>query len=851
MKKFLFFVATFMCVSTNMFADYCTPSASKPVGDDNEEKYLSKIIVTDRTNSTSMQVTDLQSESKISKILWWVTNNNSVYFNKTSGAVLQTTAGAQLSFSIEGNCTSGSGSYVYIDYDKDEIFNQNINANGIGQGEMLINLTGGSNDDNSQLSSKVVTLPSSLSPGQYRVRFKVDNSSTDPCGGNSNLLAVVDFTINILVPSRTITFQASPAEAGTLSRYQSTSTGSITSTATANTGFEFVNWTLNGVEVTTSPTITDNSEGNKTYVANFQKDSKLDRAGWTVTASTEEASGEGAGNGVASCIVDGDLNTFWHSKWQGGEAGYPHWFMIDMKSSKSFDAFEYVSRGVGTSDDGENNGNIVNYQIYVSETEINPNSLPTAVATGTFSYNGSRSHRVNLGKSVKGRYVMLYTTGQSANGRVNASCSEFYLSSTSFAVSVSSSNEAMGVAYIGEEGTTSVACVSDGTDVVTLTAAAKPGYQFVNWTLNGEVVSTEAVYTTSAVTEPREYIANFKYKPVDPREVKVASNDTSKGYATIVSPATSESSIVTGEMVTVKAVAANDDNVFVNWTINGVQVSTEATYTYVGAEAATIQANFATRFTITINQISGGTLTVKQGSTTLSSGDRVGEGTTLTISAKGTGANWVKSILVNGVNVMTTSQAESYTTTVKVTSSTTISAIYGTPKVILTYEYSGNGYIEVWSSDSYNEGDEDTFPVTPAGVQYKMWDEIEGDLCIFVFPGSPLLSITINGEAQDLNADLAEYGDIYIEAPTEPVHIVATFDGQSDGVEDAEAEKSAIYAVAGGIVVEAAEATAVEVYTIAGTLAKSQVVSGVTTIAMEKGVYIVKAADKVAKVVVK
>ena len=304
-------------------------------------------------------------------------------------------------------------------------------------------------------------------------------------------------------------------------------------------------------------------------------------------------------------------------------------------------------------------------------------------------------------------------------------------------------------------------------------------------------------------------------------------------------------------MVTVKAVAANDDNVFVNWTINGVQVSTEATYTYVGAEAATIQANFATRFTITINQISGGTLTVKQGSTTLSSGDRVGEGTTLTISAKGAGANWVKSILVNGVNVMTTSQAESYTTTVKVTSSTTISAIYGTPKVILTYEYSGNGYIEVWSSDSYNEGDEETYPVTPAGSKYNMWDEIDGDLCIFVFPGAPLLSITINGEAQDLNGDLAEYGDIYIEAPTEPVHIVATFDGQSDGVEDAEAEKSAIYAVAGGIVVEAAEATAVEVYTIAGTLAKSQVVSGVTTIAMEKGVYIVKAADKVVKVVVK
>ena len=51
--------------------------------------------------------------------------------------------------------------------------------------------------------------------------------------------------------------------------------------------------------------------------------------------------------------------------------------------------------------------------------------------------------------------------------------------------------------------------------------------------------------------------------------------------------------------------------------------------------------------------------------------------------------------------------------------------------------------------------------------------------------------------------------------------------------------------------IESAEATAVEVYTIAGTMAQSQVVSGTAVISMEKGVYIVKVADKVAKVIVK
>ena len=45
---------------------------------------------------------------------------------------------------------------------------------------------------------------------------------------------------------------------------------------------------------------------------------------------------------------------------------------------------------------------------------------------------------------------------------------------------------------------------------VTLTAEANSGYQFFNWTLNGEVVSTNASYQFT-VTEAATYVANFKY----------------------------------------------------------------------------------------------------------------------------------------------------------------------------------------------------------------------------------------------------------------------------------------------------------------------------------------------------
>ena len=44
-----------------------------------------------------------------------------------------------------------------------------------------------------------------------------------------------------------------------------------------------------------------------------------------------------------------------------------------------------------------------------------------------------------------------------------------------------------------------------------------------------EEVSTDAVYTTTAVTETRAYVANFRFKPIDPREVKVATNDAAQG----------------------------------------------------------------------------------------------------------------------------------------------------------------------------------------------------------------------------------------------------------------------------------------------------------------------------------
>ena len=70
-----------------------------------------------------------------------------------------------------------------------------------------------------------------------------------------------------------------------------------------------------------------------------------DKAGWSVLSfSSEATSGEGA-NGLASLIVDGDAATYWHSRWQGTPATFPHWFVVDMSREEEIKGFRFTLSG--------------------------------------------------------------------------------------------------------------------------------------------------------------------------------------------------------------------------------------------------------------------------------------------------------------------------------------------------------------------------------------------------------------------------------------------------------------------------------------------------------------------------
>ena len=116
----------------------------------------------------------------------------------------------------------------------------------------------------------------------------------------------------------------------------------------------------------------------------------------------------------------------------------------------------------------------------------------------------------------------------------------------------------------------------------TLTATPNTGYHFVNWTMNGQVVSSTAAYSFT-VTGEGAYVANFE---LNSYEIAVTADPTEGG--TVTGGGTYEHF----SECTLTA-TANDAYAFVNWTLDGEIVSTNAVYTFIVTGPATYVANFS------------------------------------------------------------------------------------------------------------------------------------------------------------------------------------------------------------------------------------------------------------------
>lgn len=141
----------------------------------------------------------------------------------------------------------------------------------------------------------------------------------------------------------------------------------------------------------------------------------------------------------------------------------------------------------------------------------------------------------------------------------------------------------------------------------TVSATANDGYAFSNWSEDGEEVSSNSNYTFT-VNGNRTLVAHFELLPPNSYSINVSADPSNGG--SVSGGGTFEE----GQSCTVRA-TANNSYIFSNWTENGIEVSTNARYSFVVNSNRTLVAHFTTivqsNYTISVSASpsNGGTVT--------------------------------------------------------------------------------------------------------------------------------------------------------------------------------------------------------------------------------------------------
>lgn len=96
-------------------------------------------------------------------------------------------------------------------------------------------------------------------------------------------------------------------------------------------------------------------------------------------------------------VIDGKANTYWHSKWRGGPAPYPHQLVIDLGQKVELAGIRVTPR------QDQENGHISEYEVYVSEDGKNWGDKPADKGTlgGDFKTDVIRFEKPLPAKFVK------------------------------------------------------------------------------------------------------------------------------------------------------------------------------------------------------------------------------------------------------------------------------------------------------------------------------------------------------------------------------------------------------------------------------------------------------------------
>lgn len=395
---------------------------------------------------------------------------------------------------------------------------------------------------------------------------QVSENSSYTFTAESNRTLVANFGQN----SYTITTASNPSGGGTTGGggnflYGATATVS----ATPSAGYQFLNWTLSGTEVSTSSNYTFTVTSNRNLVANFSVVS------YTVTTSSNPTSGgnttgNGTFNSGSSVTVNASPSAgYQFVNWsEGGTA---------VSTSQGYTFIITANRTLVA------NFSLVSYTISTS-------SLPSGGGTtsGGGSYNYGESATVTATPLTGYRFVNWTVGGTevstSASYTFNVTASRSLVANfTTLTYTITTTTSPAGVGSATGGGTYNYGASA------TVTAAAATGYRFVNWTEGGTVVSTTASYTFT-VNSNRSLLANYS---INTYTISTSASPAAGGTAT------GAGTYNHGSQATVTA-SPSAGYLFVNWTESGTIVSTNVSYSFTVTAARTLVANFsAITYTVT------------------------------------------------------------------------------------------------------------------------------------------------------------------------------------------------------------------------------------------------------------
>ena len=299
------------------------------------------------------------------------------------------------------------------------------------------------------------------------VEISTSNTLILPINSNTEITAVFQN-----IPNYSVTVVSSGNGTAVASKSSVQEGGSVTLTATPNSGYVFKNWTINGNVVSTQNPYTAIVTANSVYVANFKVAEwyriKDLGTGYYLNAGNYDTHTDGTVGGVnlvAYAESDDQIFTFTQS---GSN------YILTTKSG---------------------------YNIVCQKWNVD--ALTSAGTALTFVDNGNGTYYIMKGpdyfkvEKVDGVY---YPYCDAPSSMKATWILEQVGEDVTYTISVSS----------GEGGTvsSSSSSVQEGGSV-TLTATPNSGYAFKNWTLNGNVVSTQNPYTAT-VTANSVYVANFE-----------------------------------------------------------------------------------------------------------------------------------------------------------------------------------------------------------------------------------------------------------------------------------------------------------------------------------------------------